>query len=38
MLFEFILLGEMLGFTWSQIEQGYYDKNQINIERQNAGY
>ena len=31
-------LGEMLGFTWDEIEQGYYDKNQINHERQENGY
>lgn len=31
-------LGEMLGFTWEQIEQAYYDKNKINHERQESGY
>lgn len=31
-------LGEMLGFTWEQIEQAYYDKNKINHERQTNGY
>lgn len=31
-------LGEMLGFSWDQIEQAYYSKNQINHERQNNGY
>lgn len=31
-------LGEMLGFTWGQIEQGYMDKNAVNHERQNNGY
>lgn len=34
----FIGLGEMLGFTWEQIEQAYMDKNKINHERQNTGY
>jgi dimeric dUTPase (all-alpha-NTP-PPase superfamily) len=34
----YIGLGEMLGFTWEQIEQAYYDKNQINHERQDNGY
>lgn len=34
----FIGLGESLGFTWEQIEQAYYDKNQINHERQTNGY
>ncbi|MFP7447141.1 dUTP diphosphatase [Bacillus infantis] len=31
-------LGEMLGFTWEQIEQAYMDKNAVNHERQNNGY
>lgn len=31
-------LGEMLGFTWEQIEQAYYDKNKINHTRQATGY
>lgn len=35
---DFIGLGEMLGFTWEQIEQAYFDKNKINHERQNEGY
>lgn len=34
----YIGLGEMLGFTWKQIEQAYYDKNQVNHERQDSGY
>lgn len=34
----FISLGEMLGFTWEQIEQAYYDKNKINHIRQESGY
>ena len=34
----FIGLGEMLGFTWEQIEQAYYGKNAINHERQDSGY
>lgn len=34
----FIGLGEMLGFTWEQIEQAYYDKNAINHTRQDTGY
>lgn len=34
----FIGLGEMLGFTWEQIEQAYFDKNQINHQRQEEGY
>ncbi|QCR33150.1 dUTP diphosphatase [Lysinibacillus sp. SGAir0095] len=35
---EFYLLGKLLGFTWEQIEQAYYDKNKINHERQESGY
>ncbi|MEK4085635.1 dUTP diphosphatase [Psychrobacillus sp. FSL K6-1415] len=34
----FIGLGEMLGFTWEQVEQAYYEKNEINHARQEAGY
>lgn len=33
----FIGLGEMLGFTWDQVEQGYLAKNKINHERQDSG-
>ncbi|MEK3975533.1 dUTP diphosphatase [Psychrobacillus sp. FSL K6-1267] len=38
LLETFIGLGEMLGFTWEQIEEAYYEKNEINHERQNTGY
>lgn len=31
-------LGEMLGFTWEQIEQAYIEKNEINHKRQETGY
>jgi len=31
-------LGQMLGFTWEQIEQAYFAKNKINFERQANGY
>lgn len=34
----FLGLGEMLGFTWEQIEQAYLDKNKINHSRQDNGY
>ncbi len=34
----FVGLGEMLGFTWEQVEEAYYAKNKVNHERQNAGY
>lgn len=35
---RFHILGEMLGFTWEQIEQAYMDKNAINHTRQDTGY
>ena len=31
-------LGEMLGFTWEEVEQAYYAKNKVNHERQKNGY
>lgn len=34
----FLGLGEMLGFSRDQIEQAYFDKNEINHQRQEAGY
>jgi dimeric dUTPase (all-alpha-NTP-PPase superfamily) len=34
----FIGLGEMLGFTWEQIERAYLEKNKENHARQNRGY
>jgi dimeric dUTPase (all-alpha-NTP-PPase superfamily) len=34
----FIGLGEMLGFTWEQIEQAYFEKNEVNHQRQETGY
>ncbi|MBS4173487.1 dUTP diphosphatase [Bacillus sp. FJAT-49736] len=38
LLGAYINLGEMLGFTWEQIEQAYFEKNKINHERQENGY
>ncbi len=35
---QFVGLGKMLGFTSKQIEQAYYEKNEINHERQENGY
>lgn len=35
---HFMHLGELLGFSWEQIEEAYYAKNKVNHERQNAGY
>jgi dimeric dUTPase (all-alpha-NTP-PPase superfamily) len=34
----FIGLGEMLGFTWEQIEAAYLEKNAVNHQRQKDGY
>ena len=34
----FIGLGEMLGFSWDEIEEAYRKKNQVNFERQDQGY
>ena len=34
----FLGLGEMLGFTWSEIEKSYYAKNAINHTRQDNKY
>lgn len=31
-------LGEILGFTWDQIESAYMDKNSVNHDRQTNGY
>ncbi|MDN4069967.1 dUTP diphosphatase [Paenibacillus vini] len=38
-LIEYFLgLGEMLGFTWEQIEAAYMSKNETNHKRQDTGY
>jgi dimeric dUTPase (all-alpha-NTP-PPase superfamily) len=34
----FLGLGELLGFSWSEIEAAYNKKNEVNHERQRAGY
>lgn len=34
----FIGLGKMLGFTWEEIRQAYFEKNQVNHQRQSEGY
>jgi dimeric dUTPase (all-alpha-NTP-PPase superfamily) len=34
----YIILGEMLGFTPEEIEAAYFEKNQVNHERQENGY
>jgi dimeric dUTPase (all-alpha-NTP-PPase superfamily) len=35
---EFVCLGQMLGFTWDQIEEAYMKKNEVNHKRQQEGY
>ena len=34
----FFDLGYLLGFTWNEIEQAYFEKNEINHKRQEGGY
>ncbi|WP_077616753.1 dUTP diphosphatase [Caenibacillus caldisaponilyticus] len=34
----FLGLGEMLGFTWEEVEKAYFEKNAVNHERQESGY
>ncbi|MGM7428542.1 dUTP diphosphatase [Bacillus pacificus] len=34
----FVALGEILGFTWKEIEVAYMKKNKINHKRQSEGY
>ncbi len=35
---SFIGLGEMLGFTWDEVEAAYMRKNAVNHHRQESGY
>lgn len=35
---SFLHLGDMLGFSWEEIEAAYYEKNKVNHERQASGY
>lgn len=34
----FLGLGKLLGFTWDEIEQAYFKKNEVNHKRQDSGY
>lgn len=34
----FLALGEILGYTWEQIEEAYMAKNAVNHDRQSTGY
>lgn len=35
---RFLMLGYKIGFSWKDIEMGYYTKNRINYQRQDNGY
>ena len=35
---EFLLLGQLLGFTEEEVQSAYYEKNRVNFERQDEGY
>jgi len=35
---SFLILGDKLGFSYSEIETAYIDKNEINHKRQDQGY
>ena len=35
---SYLRLGELLGFTWGEVETAYFAKNQINHSRQENGY
>lgn len=35
---EYLILGELLGFSFEEIEEAYYQKNAVNHSRQNEGY
>ncbi|WP_374964590.1 dUTP diphosphatase [Lysinibacillus sp. RS5] len=35
---EFYLLGKMLGFTWDEVKNAYFEKNKVNHARQENGY
>lgn len=38
MFATFLALGDMLGFSWEQIEAAYFEKNAVNHQRQESGY
>ncbi|AFQ14932.1 dUTP diphosphatase [Bacillus thuringiensis] len=38
LLYSYLGLGKKLGFTFEEIEQGYYKKNEVNHQRQTNGY
>jgi len=35
---HYLLFGEKLGFSWEEIEQAYFAKNETNHKRQDEGY
>ncbi|MUK86900.1 dUTPase [Ornithinibacillus sp. L9] len=38
LFYNYLLLGQILGFTEVDIQDAYFKKNEINYERQNQGY
>ncbi|PFW87226.1 dUTPase [Bacillus pseudomycoides] len=38
LLYSYLGLGKKLGFTFDEIEQAYYKKNEVNHQRQDNGY
>lgn len=34
----YVELGEMLGFSWEEVEEAYMEKNKVNHKRQQQGY
>lgn len=38
LLNAYVGLGEMLGFTWEEVEIAYLEKNKVNHQRQEQGY
>lgn len=35
---QYITLGDMLGFSMEEVEQAYFNKNEVNYKRQQEGY
>ncbi|MED5050618.1 dUTP diphosphatase [Anoxybacillus rupiensis] len=38
LFYGYFALGEMLGFSWQEIEEAYLQKNAVNHQRQESGY
>ncbi|WP_102346721.1 dUTP diphosphatase [Bacillus sp. Marseille-P3661] len=35
---EYLILGDLLGFSWKDIKEAYISKNEVNHQRQDQGY